>query len=148
MSTKNNNLKSSEIIGRVGKSIGSDENQLIAKALGVKPQVCTNWKTRNTIPWKQLLIFSEKTKTSFNWLLTGKESEKDMGGEPGWTISPEARDRYKYLIFLISEINEAAKKEYSGIELGEILIETIRISIKKIEFEKKSKKKEPAANSA
>jgi hypothetical protein len=57
MSSKNINLNTRELLERVGKLINNSLNEAIAKALNVDPQVCSNWKARNSIPWSELLTF-------------------------------------------------------------------------------------------
>lgn len=69
-------LNSKNILKRVGIVLGSNKNKDIADALGVDSQVCTNWKTRNTIPWVELFNFSKERSVSMDWLLTGKEKDK------------------------------------------------------------------------
>ena len=63
------------ILQRVGEKIKSKKNMDIALALGVEPQVSSNWKSkdRKTIPWEILFAFCQKNNISFDWLLTGKE---------------------------------------------------------------------------
>ena len=76
MSSFDHKLNTKSILKRVGVVLGSDKNKDIADGLGVDSQVCTNWKTRNTIPWVQLFNFSTEKCVSMDWLLTGKEKDK------------------------------------------------------------------------
>lgn len=65
-------MKIQDILQRVGEIIGSDKNIAIAKALQVAPQTSSTWKTRQTIPWKELYVFCNKRGVSMEWLLTGE----------------------------------------------------------------------------
>jgi len=64
------------ILGRVSRVIRLTANKDIAAELGVDPNVCSQWKTRNTIPWEDLFDFTKRRNISFDWLLTGKEFAK------------------------------------------------------------------------
>lgn len=66
-------LNISQILIRVGNIIESQKNRDIAEALGVDPQVCSNWKARNTIPWNELYKFSKEKSVSLDLLLNGQE---------------------------------------------------------------------------
>ena len=79
MSRKKTELNTKQILHRVGMIIGTDENVRIAEALGVAAQVCTNWKTRNTIPWVELFEFSQRVDISLDWLITGREKSGAFG---------------------------------------------------------------------
>jgi hypothetical protein len=79
MSRKKIELNTKQILRRVGMIIGSDENARIAEALGVAAQVCTNWKTRNTIPWAELFEFCQRVDVSLDWLITGREKSGAFG---------------------------------------------------------------------
>jgi hypothetical protein len=79
MSRKKTELNTKQILRRVGMIIGSDENARIAEALGVAAQVCTNWKTRNTIPWAELFEFCQRVDISLDWLITGREKSGAFG---------------------------------------------------------------------
>jgi hypothetical protein len=66
MQVKKLTLNTKDIIGRVGKVLGTTRNRTISNELGVNPQVCTKWKTRNKIPWVELFRFSQNHETSLD----------------------------------------------------------------------------------
>ena len=114
------NLNITEILQRVGQSIGSDKNTDIADALNVNPQVCTNWKTRGTIPWPELFQFSQDKAVSLEWLLTGKKlvTEDELNMVNAFReLNPEKRSAL--LLYIMTEFNkaryESKKKEEEGV---------------------------------
>lgn len=119
MSRNKNNLNINEILIRVGKEIGSQKNVEIAKELGVNAQACSNWKSRGSIPWTELFLFSEKNGVSLNYLLTGKDV---IHHSSKWMISFKAKDEYPFFERIIAEINEAADAGISGDDLLDALI--------------------------
>lgn len=67
-----------QILERVSQVVNSTENQVIANALGVKPQACSNWKNpkrrkskKDYIPIHELHTFAKEQGVSLEWLLTG-----------------------------------------------------------------------------
>lgn len=78
MSTINHKLNTKDILARVGAVIGIKKNKAIAAELGVKPSVCSNWKTRNAIPWNELLNFSISHSVSLIKLLTGQKQNPNI----------------------------------------------------------------------
>lgn len=105
-------LNTREILKRVGDIIGSQENKKIAEALKTKPTTCSNWKTRNAIPWEKLFAFVEKRTLSFYWLLTGKETDASACSAPNDT--EELKSKYlqccENLNTALMEIRELEKK--------------------------------------
>jgi len=75
-------LNMMEVLNRVSEVIGLTANKDIATELNVEPNVCSNWKTRNTVPWENLFRFCIKRSVSMNWLLTGKERTEPEPLEP------------------------------------------------------------------
>jgi hypothetical protein len=106
MSIKKLTLNTKEILGRVGTTIGNTENIRIAERLGVKPQVCTNWKTRNSIPWAELFSFSQETSVSLDWLLTGREKPNAFGSNWPDHVKRACRD----LSRILTSENEALQQ--------------------------------------
>jgi len=139
----------SERLKHLYKESGCKNEAIFAREIGLNYTTIRKYLRQDgTVPeWPQLLSISEHTGRSVEWLLTGKEISEINRPAPEWTISPEARDKYPFLRTIVSEINEAAEKNYSAIELGDVLIETLKVAVKKLEIEKKSKGKKSAANS-
>ncbi len=73
-------LNTKEILKRIGVVINSNKNKDIALSLESEPTTCSNWKTRNAIPWEELFTFSQKHKISLDFLLTGKQQNNFMSG--------------------------------------------------------------------
>jgi hypothetical protein len=64
-------LKIKDIIKRIGNVINDHKNEAIANELGVSPTTLSNWKTRGTIPWREVWEFCEKRHISFEQILAG-----------------------------------------------------------------------------
>jgi hypothetical protein len=80
---------------------GVKKSQKIATALDVNPPTCSNWKTRNTIPWVELFYFSTKKGISLDYLLTGKHPAEEVGDKT-WTFSHEAKTEYPDLRHIVT----------------------------------------------
>lgn len=132
MSTKNHSLNIEEILHRVSKIVNSTQNKVIAREFGVKPQTCSNWKSqsRKTIPWVQLLRFSQRRNVSLIYLLTGQNLIKE---NPGWSFSTAVQANYDFVGNIIAEANEAANNGLSKKALAKIIIEEMKKVIVKLE---------------
>jgi len=108
MSRKKIDLNTKQILRRVGIILGTDENARIAEALGVAPQVCTNWKTRNTIPWPELHAFSHRSGVSLDWLITGREKPGVFGSTWPDGIKQTCQDLAELLMDSNASLKEAA----------------------------------------
>lgn len=61
-----------EIIDKMKKISNVKSDKEVAKLLKTKADTLSQWKTRNKIPFKELLEYSNIQNISLNWLLTGK----------------------------------------------------------------------------
>jgi transcriptional regulator with XRE-family HTH domain len=78
MSTEIDKLNIDDILERIGKISGARTQKDIAEALKVSDKVVWNWKNRKTIPWLEILKFSEEKKIPFIALLTGRDSNHNI----------------------------------------------------------------------
>ena len=120
-----------DVLHRVGEIIGSQKNCDIADEFKVEPNVCSNWKTRGTIPWLKLFNFCNKKSISFDWLLTGHEEASKS--PPEWTFDEKVRLRYTFLTKVVAEANEEAKAGYSADTLCRNIIKDMEKQLIKIE---------------
>lgn len=79
MSSEKFELKTSDILVRVGSVLKSHRGEAIGEALGAAPSTISNWRSRNTVPWSELFNFSKERGVDFVWLLTGCESNQSWG---------------------------------------------------------------------
>lgn len=65
-------LNANDVIERLMEAFGVSKAAGLAKALGVTAAVITNWKRRETIPYKEVYEASRATGYSMDWILTGQ----------------------------------------------------------------------------
>jgi len=82
------------IISRI-KEFASLENDLeVAKLLDLKPNTFSERKKKGSIPFKQLVKYSEENKIDLDWLLNGKRKFKLNIGSEGIEQTNESRSHY------------------------------------------------------
>ncbi|WP_191601417.1 LexA family transcriptional regulator [Marinomonas algicola] len=70
--------QASDVIDRLMEAFGVSKAAGLAKSLNVTAAVITNWKRRETIPYKEVYEASRTTGYSMDWILTGKgEAQTD-----------------------------------------------------------------------
>lgn len=140
MSSHIHNLNIRKILERVAGVIGVDKkkNQEIAKALGVEPQTCSNWKNkdRKTIPWAKLFVFSIEKNASLDYLLTGKHSPAKEPEDKPWTFSEKAKTKYSRLSRIVEDANEAVEINDASLLISTLI--GVAERLKNIEGEKKT----------
>jgi phage repressor protein C with HTH and peptisase S24 domain len=65
-------LNANDVIERLMEAFGVSKAAGLAKALDVTAAVITNWKRRETIPYKEVYEASRATGYSMDWILTGQ----------------------------------------------------------------------------
>jgi len=67
----NNKLNFSDILDRIKQHEGTRNDKDVAKLFNVSAENLSRWKTRNRIPFEELLEYSMNSDVNFNWLLFG-----------------------------------------------------------------------------
>jgi hypothetical protein len=93
------------ILERLLAATGQKSGRGLCIFLGLPPNSTSNWKTKNSIPYKACLIAEEKTGYLMRWLLTGEGAQKQ--GE----IAPAVVNEDKL-------INDFAQTILDGMQLG------------------------------
>ena len=61
-----------QIIEKIKEITKLDKDKDLAKLLNATPENFSRWKTRNSIPYEQLIYFSNEHNIDLNWLLSDK----------------------------------------------------------------------------
>ena len=61
-----------DVILRIKGITGAKTDAEIAKMLNLRPNTLAERKKRDSLPYRELFIFSHQNRISLNWLLTGK----------------------------------------------------------------------------
>lgn len=76
-------VQMNDVLDRIKARYDYKTDADLARALEASPQNISNWRTRNTIAWDELLAFSRKKIISLDWILTGNEID-DNDSMIGW----------------------------------------------------------------
>jgi len=131
-----NKLSIKQILERVGIVIKSQKNEKIAEALNAQPQTCSNWKTRNAMPWVELFEFSIKHNIQLDWLLTGQENKYS-------SKNPEEIEQLKEKLNLKEELLRLTKENAHLLRNENTRLYKENSSLKKIIMEGKRKNDSP-----
>ena len=93
------------ILERLLVATGQKSGRALCIFLGLPPNSTSNWKNKNSVPYRACLLAEEKTGYLMRWLLTGEGAQKQ--GE----IVPAVIDEDKL-------INDFAQTIVDGMQLG------------------------------
>ncbi|MDO4698169.1 MAG: helix-turn-helix domain-containing protein [Pasteurellaceae bacterium] len=69
---------SSSIIERMMKIEQVKSARELAERIGVEAGTLSKWKTRNSLPVEQIILFAERNQISTDWLLFGEEKKEQL----------------------------------------------------------------------
>ncbi len=65
----------SDITDRLKKELNYKNDKQLYDLMGVGQGTFSNWKTRNTIPYEEIISLCEKQKFNLKYILTGQKEE-------------------------------------------------------------------------
>lgn len=74
-------MDSESVISRLRSVYKVSNNRELANVFGLSPSNVSNWKLRNTIPYKEVCETAIQEGISISWLLTGEGEVKEGGAE-------------------------------------------------------------------
>jgi hypothetical protein len=98
-------MQTNEILDRLKAHFNYKSDARLGRELGASPANISNWRTRNTIPWEELLVFSVKNNVSLDWIVLGQSRAEDS--MMGWDA--EIREA-AYAVKRIYESNPDIKR--------------------------------------
>lgn len=99
-----------DILSRIKKMSGVKTDSQVAKLLGLKPNTLAERKSRNSIPYEELFIFSNKNNLNSDWLLTGE-------GPKYRTERKEVKESATLNLDLISDVIEVVEAVFQREDL-------------------------------
>ena len=99
-------------------------NAHIARAFGISPTRCNNWKTRNAIPYEELWKFCAKYNCSMRWLMTGETLDPPTVETSRYKEKAHLREIYEDLRYFrertrkLERENHALKKSFGSVRSG------------------------------
>jgi hypothetical protein len=89
----------SAVLDRMREALSVNTDAALGEKLGVAPTTISNWRKRNTIPYKQVIEVSLRQFTSIKWLITGI-------GERGTSFTSRGLVDYDILQRVIISVEE------------------------------------------
>jgi len=65
-----------QVLERLYKLLNVKNDSQLAKELGIATSTLSNWRTRDTVPYKSCVDVAQQKGISLDWLLMGKEDAK------------------------------------------------------------------------
>lgn len=106
-----------EILDEIRNVLGLNSDTALGGLFGVKQSTVASWRTRNSIPYDEIIAFCVEEGMSLDKLLLGKGTDEININQPSLPkISPLEKSKLRLLNALIRVVNEGDEMKFKAIE--------------------------------